>query len=79
MRLAILIGVFFTFITEMLLMSNTLSNMYFISQDIIMRHWETKMFLRLGILAGLLVFVGIVNNSHFEFLTLKYWRNKFKK
>lgn len=79
-RLAILIGTCVFLISELLLFTNTISNMFSIwERDYLFSHWEVRTMLRLGILTGLFVFGGIVNNSHFEFLTLNFWKNKFNK
>lgn len=80
MRLAILIGIFFLLQSELLLFANTVSNMFSIMErDYLFSHWQIRTLLRLGILVGLIVFGGIVNNSDFKFMTLTYWKTLYSK
>lgn len=78
-RFAILLGTLFSLVSTLLLMTNSISNMFNIwERDYVFSHWEMRTALRLGITIGALVFLGIVNNSHFKFLTLEFWKEKLK-
>jgi len=78
-RKALLVGIFFAFISEALLATNTISNMmHRPTEDFVFGFWWARALLRIGILVGLLVFGGIADNSKFQFLKFQWWKDLYK-